>query len=138
MSNGTTKKTQGTPRPQRAKVSFSLDELERIDALTRKAGFKTRSAYIRARSLGYRPPHTSLTRFNDETLLMLHRIVRQLTGATTNLNQLAKVANTTQAVSPADLDMIARQVTAIEQQKALMVEAASHIVDMTLNDDDTP
>lgn len=136
MSNNKTKKTQAPSRSNRTKVSFSVDELSRVDELCQRAGFKTRSAYIRARSLGYRPPNNSMTRHNDEVLLLLHRIIRQITGATTNLNQIAKVANTTQALSPYDLEAINHYVDHLLRQKRLMVTVASHIVDMSLSDED--
>lgn len=136
MSNNKTKKTLTPSRSNRTKVSFSVDELTRVDELCQRAGFKTRSAYIRARSLGYRPPHNALTRNHDEVLLLLHRIIRQITGATTNLNQIAKVINTTQALSPYDLEAINHYVDHLRRQKKLMVSVASHIVDMTLNDED--
>lgn len=136
MSDNKTKKTQTPSRPNRTKVSFSVDELSRVDELCQRAGFKTRSAYIRARSLGYRPPHNALTRHQDEVLLLLHRIIRQITGATTNLNQIAKIANTTQAFSLDEFEAITQYVEHLRRQKKLMVVVASHIVDMSLSDED--
>lgn len=93
------------------RVSFTPEEAERLESLATRARVSL-SRIVAERALA--PERVSVTERNAERDVLL-RVQRKLTGATTNLNQLAKVANATGRV-PAEVGEAAAAVGRLEEE----------------------
>ncbi|MBO6551227.1 MAG: MobC family plasmid mobilization relaxosome protein [Rhizobiales bacterium] len=122
--------TLDSPAP-RQKVSYSIAELELLDRLKDATGYTTRSRYIHDTSLGYRPPTNDITRQTDRILLLLHKIIRSLSGIDNNINQIAKHTNTSRALQPEDMAELIVALKTIPKIKEDIATAAHLIVSMT-------
>lgn len=93
------------------RVSFTPEEAERLQAMAARAKVSL-SRIVAERALA--SERVSTTERNAERDVLL-RVQRKLTGATTNLNQLAKVANATGRV-PAEVGEAAAAVGRLEDE----------------------
>lgn len=115
----------------RQKVSFSLGELQLLDQLKQKTGYRTRSRFIHDVALGYKPPSNDMTRQTDSILLKLNSLLNDVSGIGNNINQIAKRTNTKGYLHQQDAMELASAISIMPEIKKEIVQAAHLIVAMT-------
>ena len=105
-------------RSQEIHVLWTPEEYARLGQKMQEAGVLNRSAYVRKMALdGY------IVKLDMDNI---HEMIRLLRNATNNLNQMAKLANTTGSIYEADIsDMQARQDEIWETSKEILARLAT-------------
>ena len=105
-------------RSQEIHVLWTPEEYARLGQKMQEAGVLNRSAYVRKMALdGY------IVKLDMDDI---HEMIRLLRNATNNLNQMAKLANTTGSIYEADIsDMQARQDEIWETPKEILARLAT-------------
>ena len=105
-------------RSQEIHVLWTPEEYARLGQKMQEAGVLNRSAYVRKMTLdGY------IVKLDMDDI---HEMIRLLRNATNNLNQMAKLANTTGSIYEADIsDMQTRQNEIWETSKEILARLAT-------------
>lgn len=133
------------PAPRQKVGGFTHRELELLDLLVKKTGYKSRSAYMHDVSLGYKPPNNAITLQTDDIVLKLNEVLtlakeikKSLNGIDNNINQITKHANIHRALRHEDIPDLAQALSSIPDVKDAIpkiiedvVLAAHAIVSMT-------
>ena len=96
-------------RDSRLAICLTGEEYDAIEEMAVSCGLPT-STYVRTFVLSGEAPHPKVSDIDAQAVVALNRI-----GAL--LNQIARVANSTGEVAPADLDRIRHAVTQLDNLK---------------------
>lgn len=105
-------------RSQEIHVLWTPEEYARLNQMMQEAGVLNRSAFVRKMTLdGY------IVKLDMDDI---HEMIRLLRNATNNLNQMAKLANTTGSIYEADIsDLKAKQDEIWETSKEILARLAA-------------